>query len=65
MSSQQFHNNHYLQGVHMNLVKAALLSVILSSSLAAMDDNDSNLSDINDSTPTQTDYSVTSPSSDK
>lgn len=56
MSSQQFHNNHYLQGVHMNLVKAALLSVILSSSLVAMDDNDTSLSDINDSTSTQTDY---------
>lgn len=40
----------------MNLVKAALLSVILSSSLVAMDDNDTSLSDINDSTSTQTDY---------
>lgn len=37
--------------------KAVVLAFVLSSSLVAMNDNDnSSLSDINDSTSTQTDY---------
>jgi len=44
----------------MNLFKSLVLSLVLSSSLAAMNDND--LSDINDSTSTQTDWTTTTPS---
>lgn len=43
--------------------KALLIALSLTSAIAAMNDND--LSDINDSTSTQTDYVETSPSSGK
>ena len=47
----------------MNLFKSLVLSLVLSSSLAAMNDNDnSSLSDVNDSTSTQTDWVTTTPS---
>lgn len=47
----------------MNLVKTMLLSLLISFPLVAMQDNDTkDMSSINDSTPTQTDWVTTTPS---